>query len=86
MCFDIFCHWVLVSLTYTNVPLCTSFTPRNDFKIFPMISKALADNDCVYAVNRNNVDFLQHVSSDKELRDASVQADKELSEFDVEMR
>lgn len=51
-----------------------------------MIFKALSDNDCVYAVNRNNVDFLQHVSDNKDLREASVAADKELSEFDVEMR
>lgn len=49
------------------------------------VIKALSDNDCVYEVNRNNVDFMQHVSADKELREASVKADKELSEFDVEM-
>lgn len=48
--------------------------------------QALADNDCEYSVVRNNLDFMQHVSPDKDLRDASVEVDKKLSEFDVEMR
>lgn len=46
----------------------------------------MADNDCESNVVRNNLDFMQHVSSDKELRDASVKCDKELSEFEVELR
>lgn len=49
------------------------------------VVKALADNDCEYSVVRNNLDFMQHVSPDKDLRDASVEVDKKLSEFDVEM-
>ncbi|BFY99936.1 hypothetical protein BsWGS_02976 [Bradybaena similaris] len=49
------------------------------------VVKAAADSDSWYAVQRNNIDFLQHVSSDKELRDASVAADKKMSEFDVEL-
>ena len=48
--------------------------------------KALADDACSYKTERNLLDFLQHVSPDKALRDASVAADKKLSEFDVEMR
>ncbi|ESO92348.1 hypothetical protein LOTGIDRAFT_178669 [Lottia gigantea] len=52
---------------------------------FNNVVKQLADNDCWYAVKRNNVDFLQHVCPDKTLRDASNAADKVLSEFDVEM-
>ncbi|KAK6188206.1 hypothetical protein SNE40_004436 [Patella caerulea] len=52
---------------------------------FKNVIKALADNDCWYAVKRNNIDFLQHVSPDKTLRDVSMEADKTLSEFDVEM-
>ena len=37
-------------------------------------------------MKKNILDFPQHVSPDKALRDASVLADKKLSEFDVEMR
>ncbi|KAK3580969.1 hypothetical protein CHS0354_006996 [Potamilus streckersoni] len=49
------------------------------------VVKALSDNDREYSVRRNNLDFVQHVYTDKALRDASVVADKKLSEFDVEM-
>ncbi|XP_071117688.1 thimet oligopeptidase-like [Haliotis cracherodii] len=49
------------------------------------VVKALADNDCQYSVKRNNLDFVQHVYADKSLRDVSVEADKKLSEFEVEM-
>ena len=46
----------------------------------------MADDSCSYQTERNLLDFLQHVSPDKSLRDASVEADKKLSEFDVEIR
>ncbi|XP_055885225.1 thimet oligopeptidase-like isoform X1 [Biomphalaria glabrata] len=49
------------------------------------VVKSSADSDCWYAVERNNIDFLQHVSPDKDLRDASVAADKRMSDFDVEL-
>lgn len=49
------------------------------------VVKALADDTCSYLTHRNLLDFPQHVSVDKALRDASVAADKKLSEFDVEI-
>ncbi len=52
----------------------------------PGVFQALAANDATYSTERNQLDFAQHVSPDKELRDASVDADKKLSDFDVEMR
>ncbi|XP_065833930.1 thimet oligopeptidase-like [Oscarella lobularis] len=47
--------------------------------------KVLADNKASYETRRALVDFPHHVHPNKDIRNASTEADKKLSEFDVEM-
>jgi len=46
---------------------------------------ALSHGEAEYGLQRLNLDFYQHVSTDKDIRAASTEAEKKLSEFDVEM-
>lgn len=47
--------------------------------------KALSDGNAEYHTAKSNLDFPQHVSTDKEIRAASTEADRKLSEFEVEV-
>ncbi|PIK41798.1 putative thimet oligopeptidase-like [Apostichopus japonicus] len=58
---------------------------KDDELTYDKTLQALAENDRNYSVHRNMLDFPQHVSPSKEARDASTEADKKLSDFDVEM-
>jgi thimet oligopeptidase len=53
---------------------------------FERTLKVLADNQAWYITRRSMLDFPQHAFTDKEIREVSTEADKKLSEFDVEMR
>ncbi|XP_051875511.1 neurolysin, mitochondrial-like isoform X2 [Pristis pectinata] len=47
--------------------------------------KVLADVESEYVVEQRNLTFLRHVSQHKDVRAASTEADKKLSEFDVDL-
>lgn len=56
----------------------------NDITVESVV-KPLAAMDCDGTTDQNQLDFLQHVSPDKVLREASTEADRKMSAFDVEM-
>lgn len=58
--------------------------PNNELTYVNVV-EALGIDECEYNVSRNNIDFLQHISEDKDIRAASTEADKKLTQFDVEM-
>jgi len=49
------------------------------------VLKLLAANDRESSTEQNQLELLQHVSPDKQLREASTEADRKMAEFDVEM-
>ena len=53
--------------------------------IFDDVIKVLEDNQVSYDLERNMLEFPQHVAVDKDLRSVSTDADKKLSDFEVEM-
>ena len=54
--------------------------------LFLLLMQALSANEADYSTERHMLTFPQHVSPNKSLRDASVAAEKKLSDFGVEMR
>ena len=52
---------------------------------FDNVIKALEDNQVSYDLERNMVDFPQHVALEKDLRSASTDADKKLSDSEMKM-
>lgn len=76
--------WLL--LAHSVYCTISSFNKRSvNTEVF-LFNEVLAEDTAEYHTRRNLLDFAQHVSPDKELREASVAADKKLSEFDVEVR
>ncbi len=60
-----------------------SLSPEN--ATYENVVKVLSENQAIYDTKRNVLDFPQHVSSDKEIREAATNSDKLLSDFEVEM-